>query len=115
MKWREPSLAVLAATMIGLAAPAHADPAAETAPEADNTVFLTSLQAAGITYSGADQVISAAKAMCELVGSGESGLEIIKDLKANNPGFTTDAATQFASIAAHSYCPHQLATKNAAK
>lgn len=99
-------------TAIGLAVPVHADPSADTAPEPDNGPFLTSLQAAGIDYANPDQVIAAGKTMCELANRGESGLELISDLKANNPGLTTDRAAQFAAIAARSYCPHHLNPKN---
>lgn len=104
-------------TLIGFAAPAHADPSVGEQAGADevaaisNAGFLDSLRAAGITYTNADQVISAGQAVCGLVGRGEPGLEVITDLKANNPGFTTDGAAKFAAIAARSYCPQQLAAK----
>ncbi|EUA35476.1 hypothetical protein I552_6278 [Mycobacterium xenopi 3993] len=49
--------------------------------------------------------------MCGLIDNGESGLEVLKDLKTTNPGFTTDGAAQFAAIAARSYCPQQLSSK----
>lgn len=95
--------------MIGLSAPAQAVTTAGADP--DNTAFLTSLQASGITYRSADQAVTAARTLCALVGRGEPGLDALRDLKANNPGFSTDGAARFAMIAAHSYCPEQLAPR----
>lgn len=115
MKLRSALFALVAA--VGLAAPAHADPAtveqasAEEAAAISNADFLNSLKAAGITYTNADQVIGAGRAVCGLVGRGEPGLEVISDLKTNNPGFSTDGAARFAAIAAHAYCPQQLVKK----
>lgn len=103
------------ASAIGLAVPAHADPSAADQANAEevtaisNAGFLDSLEAAGITYSNPDQVVAAGRAVCGLVGRGEPGLEVIADLRSNNPGVTTDGAAKFAAIAAHAYCPQQLA------
>ncbi len=103
---------VLGVAVVGLPAPAHADPEPGTqlddAARIRNAAFLESLRAAGITYSNPGQAIDAARAVCGLVDRGEPGLQVIADLKANNPGFTTDGAAQFAAIAADTYCPHQL-------
>ncbi|WP_375488075.1 DUF732 domain-containing protein [uncultured Mycobacterium sp.] len=93
--------------LIALAVPGHADPGVEEGR--DNGAFLASLRNAGITYNNADQAITAGHAVCGLIDNGESGLEVLKDLKNTNPGFTTDGAAQFAAIAARSYCPQQLA------
>lgn len=112
------TLAILGiATAIGCAAPAHADPGVAGQPSAEevaavsNTGFLDSLRAAGITFSNPGQAVAAGRAVCGLVGAGEPGLEVITDIKTNNPGFTTDGAAQFAAIAAHAYCPQQLVAK----
>ncbi|MEZ0364639.1 DUF732 domain-containing protein [Mycobacterium sp. pUA109] len=105
----KPLLALLSAiTMIGLAVPAYGEPDAEEAAAVDNAGFLSSLRQAGISYNNEDQAISAARAVCGLIGNGESGLELLKDLKSTNPALTTDGAAQFAAIAARAYCPHQL-------
>jgi hypothetical protein len=91
--------------VIGLAAPAYADP--EPAP-ADDAGFLAALQQAGISYSGPAAVIASAQAVCTCLDNGESGLELVHDVKTHNPGFTMDAASQFALISAKYYCPHHL-------
>lgn len=91
--------------VIGLAAPAYADP--EPAP-ADDAGFLAALQQAGITYSSPASVITSAQAVCTCLDNGESGLELVHDVKTHNPGFTMDAASQFALISAKYYCPHHL-------
>lgn len=111
-------LTVLAAAAgFVLAAPVHADPEPEPdATVAENPVFLTALRQVGITFTDADQVITAGKAVCGLAGSGESGLELLNDIRAANPALTINGAAQFATIAAKSYCPHQLqASGTAAK
>lgn len=67
--------------MIGLAVPAHAG------PSGDDAVFLASLERAGITYSHPDQAIASGKAVCALVESGESGLQVVNELRTAIPGF----------------------------
>jgi hypothetical protein len=91
--------------MIGLAAPAYADP--EPAP-ADDAGFLAALQQAGITYSSPTSAIASGRAVCECLDNGESGLELVHDVKTHNPAFTMDAASQFAVLSAKYYCPHHL-------
>lgn len=88
--------------MIGLAVPAHAG------PSGDDAVFLASLERAGITYSHPDQAIASGKAVCALVESGESGLQVVNELRTRNPGFSMDGCCKFAAISAHGYCPHQI-------
>ena len=91
---------------------AHADPDGGTPdPAAADAGFLAALQAAGITYTYPAQVISAGRTMCALADRGETGLELIADIKAQNPGFSTDGAAVFAAIASRSYCPHHLIHK----
>ncbi|MEO6792801.1 MAG: DUF732 domain-containing protein [Mycobacterium sp.] len=109
--------AVAGVALVGFAAPAHADPELGAQTGADDARgnhdadFLASLRATGITYNSPSQAIDAAHTVCGLVDRGEPGLEVISDLKASNPGFTTDGAAQFAAVAANTYCPHQLTKK----
>ncbi|AGC62264.1 putative membrane protein [Mycobacterium liflandii 128FXT] len=91
--------------MIWLAAPAHAHP---DEGGGDDVGFLAALQNAGITYSNPDQAIGSAKAVCWCLDGGESGLELVHDMKTHNPGFNMEAASQFAVLAATYYCPHHL-------
>ncbi|OHV06545.1 DUF732 domain-containing protein [Mycobacterium talmoniae] len=95
-----------AATLIAVAAPAHADPGVDGG--AADASFLASLRAAGISYNDPNQVISAAQTVCGLIGKGESGLQVLKDLKTTNPAITTDGAAEFAALSAKFYCPQQL-------
>ena len=91
--------------MIGLAAPAYADP---DAGGPDDTGFLAALRHAGITYSDPTQAISAGQTVCTCLDHGESGLQLVHDVKSRNPGFDMEAASQFAVISAKYYCPHHL-------
>lgn len=103
------ALALLSVTtMVAFAVPARGEPGLDEGVA--NAAFLGSLRTAGITFSNADQAIAAGRTVCGLIANGESGLEVLKDLKTTNPGFTTDGAAQFAAIAAKSYCPQQLTT-----
>jgi hypothetical protein len=98
-------LALLSAcSILGIAAPAYGDPG----DVANDAGFLASLQQSGITYPSPDQAISAAQAVCTCLNHGESGLELVHDVKTHNPAFTMDAAAQFAAISAKYYCPQQL-------
>ncbi|OBA61855.1 hypothetical protein A5647_09510 [Mycobacterium sp. 1100029.7] len=90
---------------ISIAAPALAE------PEGDDSAFLARLGDAGITYSSPTQVIASAKAVCGLMGRGETGLQVVSDIKDQNPGMTLDAAAKFAALAADVYCPHHLTPK----
>jgi hypothetical protein len=91
--------------IIGLASPAYADP--DPAP-ADDAGFLAALQQDGITYGSPAQAIGSAHAVCECLDNGESGLDLVHDVKTHNPGFTMDAASHFALLSAKYYCPHHL-------
>ena len=98
-------LALLGASgLIGFAVPAHAEPEGDAA-------FLADLRTSGITYSSPAQVITSAKAVCGLMGRGETGLQVVSDIQDQNPGMTMDAAARFAALASSAYCPHHLTPK----
>jgi hypothetical protein len=91
--------------MIGLAAPAYADP---DDLSGDDTGFLAALRQVGIDYSDPGHVITSGKAVCTCLNNGESGLELLHDVKTHNPGFDMENASNFAMISAKFYCPQQL-------
>src|ERR1700739_2582846 len=91
-----------AAAMIGLAVPADADPS--PAPSGDDAGFLAALHQAGINYSSGDAAVTSGKAVCTCLNNGESGLELVHDVKTHNPGFDMESASNFAMIAARFYC-----------
>jgi Protein of unknown function (DUF732) len=103
MKKTFAALGVCAA--IGLAAPAYGDP-----PEiaGDDAGFLGALRQVGIHFPNPDGAVGAGKSVCGCLNNGESGLELIHDVKARNPGFNMEDASDFAMISAKYYCPHQL-------
>lgn len=92
--------------MIGFAAPAYADPT--PLPEGDDAGFLAALRQAGINYSNPQQAITSGKAVCACLTNGESGLELVHDVKTHNPGFDMENAANFAMIASKFYCPEEL-------
>jgi Protein of unknown function (DUF732) len=91
------------AAMIGMAAPAYADPQSDA--DAD---FLSQLRAAGLTYHDPAAAIAAAKDVCELVDKGTPDTEIVNNLQLRNPGFRGNGAAEFTTIAAGEYCPKYL-------
>lgn len=92
-------------TAISLAAPAYGE------PDGEDGAFLAALQNAGFTYSSPGQVITSAKAVCGFIGKGETGLQVVRDIKDQNPGMTMDDAARFAAIASNAYCPEHLMPK----
>ena len=101
------SLAVVGvAATIGFAAPAYADP--PPVPNGDDAGFLAALHQAGIGYSSPDAAVASGRAVCTCLNNGESGLELVHDVKTHNPGFDMESASNFAMISAKFYCPHQL-------
>lgn len=103
MKKTFAALGVCAA--IGLAVPAYGDP-----PEiaGDDVGFLGALRQVGIHFPNPDGAVGAGKSVCGCLNNGESALELIHDVKARNPGFNMEDASDFAMISAKYYCPHQL-------
>ena len=91
------------AAMIGMAAPAYADPSGNDAE------FLKHLSNAGLTYKDPDKAISVAKSVCDLADKGTSGTDIVSNLQKLNPDFTGDGASKFTAIAASDYCPKYVA------
>ncbi|OBA64309.1 glycine cleavage system P protein [Mycobacterium sp. 1100029.7] len=97
-------LGVLA--MIGLAAPAYADPIPE--PDGDDTGFIATLHQAGFSFASEGSAVAAGRAVCSCLNNGENGLELVHDVKTHNPGMDMEMASNFALISAKFYCPHQL-------
>ena len=98
------TLIVGVSAMIGLAPVAYGDPATNV----DEAAFLASLHSAGITYTTPEAAIKFAKSVCQSMGNGEWGPQMLDELKNQNPGLTTDHATSFLAIAVKYYCPQQL-------
>ena len=91
------------ASMIAVAAPAHAH------ADGNDQSFLVALQQAGLTYQDPDRAVSAGKQVCDLVGGGMTGADIVRNLEQYNPGFAGNGAAKFTAIAAEAYCPNALA------
>ncbi|HEU0191381.1 MAG TPA: DUF732 domain-containing protein [Mycobacterium sp.] len=93
--------------LVGLAAPAYADPDTPVISDTDHA-FLSSLQAVRIGYTSADQAIFAARMVCRSMEAGEPSPQVLSTLMTSNPAITTERATQFVGIAARWYCPNQI-------
>ncbi|OBH47701.1 DUF732 domain-containing protein [Mycobacterium mantenii] len=106
----KPLLTLLGVSLgIAIAVPAHAVPGEdEAAADDNNEVFIADLHTVGISFQDPNQAVSAGKAVCGLLSRGVSGLQLLNDLRDNNPALTTNGAAQFATISAKAYCPRQL-------
>jgi Protein of unknown function (DUF732) len=94
------------ATVIGFAAPAYATPPPE--PDGDDAGFVAALHQAGFTFSSEAAAVQAGRAVCSCLNNGESGLELVHDVKVHNPGMDMEMASNFSLISAKFYCPHHL-------
>lgn len=103
-------LALLTVSLgITIAAPAHATPGEDEAPADDNNgSFLSDLHTVGISFKDPGQAVAAGKSVCGMITRGVSGLQLLTDIRDNNPALTTSGAAQFATISAKAYCPGQL-------
>jgi hypothetical protein len=95
-----------AAAMVGMAAPAYADPMDDQ--------FLAALQASGVTFPDPSRAISAGKWVCQAVGQGTQMVDVVKTVEDRNPGLHEENAAKFAAIAATAYCPGALPSKSPA-
>ena len=98
-------VALSVCTAIGLAAPVYADPDNTSGDDAGS---LSAMQQVGIHYPNPAQAITAGRSVCGCLNNGESGLELVHDVKTHNSGFTMEDASDFAMISAKYYCPQQL-------
>jgi len=85
--------------VLGLAAPAQADP---------NGDFLAALNNAGITYHNGPDAIGIGQRACQLMDQGHSEADVIKGMTEQNAGFTNNGATRFVQIAEKVYCPQHI-------
>jgi hypothetical protein len=92
---------VSSTVVIGLAAPAQADPGADAN-------FLAALNNAGITYQSGPDAAGIGQRACQLMDQGHAEADVIKGMTEQNAGFTTDAATKFVQIAENVYCPQHI-------
>lgn len=104
-------LLALVGVLLGIvaAAPAYAEPGVDEPPTDDNNeVFLSDLNQIGINFQDPNQAIGAGKAVCGLISRGVSGLQLVNDIRDNNPALTSKDAARFATISAQAYCPRTL-------
>lgn len=94
------------AAMVGIAAPAQADPGANVS--GSDASFLAALDKAGITYQSGPVAVQVGKRACELMDQGHPEIDVIQNVSSSNPGFTVDGAAKFTMIAASAYCPQHL-------
>ncbi len=92
---------VALSSALGLAVPAHADPAT-------NASFLQAVNNAGITFSDDQSAIKAGKTVCALMDLWQAEPEVVNEVREQNPSIPPDKAELFTVIARTSYCPQYL-------
>jgi hypothetical protein len=103
-------LASLAA-IIGQAVPAQADEG--PADPGQDASFLSQLSQAGITYGNGPAAVAAARTACNMMDSGQTEIDVIKQVMSLNPGFGLAGSTRFTAIASAVYCPDYLGKSSA--
>jgi hypothetical protein len=99
-----------AALMVGLAAPALADPPPPGVPDdpGADSAFLASLDKAGMHYNSPSNVIGAGRKACDFMNQGLSQGDLVNKISLLNPGLNTGGAMKFAALASSAYCPQWL-------
>lgn len=97
MTVRKPVLAAFAvAGLLGLAAPASAEPG--------DAGFLGALDQVGISYPNPADAVAGGQAVCQYLAEGHSPNQAAKGVKNANPTLTLTKASQFVGIARATYC-----------
>lgn len=97
MTVRTPLMAALTlAGLLGLAAPASAEPI--------DTGFLGALDQVGISYPNSADAVAGGQAVCQYIAEGHSNNQAAKGVKNANPSLTLTKASQFVGIAQAAYC-----------
>ncbi|MGV0624478.1 DUF732 domain-containing protein [Mycolicibacter minnesotensis] len=91
------SAALAAVALLGLAAPAVADPASDS-------TFLGALDQMGISYPSAADAVAGGQAVCQYLVEGHTPNQAAKGVKNANPSLTLTKASQFVHIAHAAYC-----------
>lgn len=88
------------AVIIGMGIPARADSA--------DDAFISSLQAAGFTFTDAGQAITAAHYVCKAADGGTAMADIAKAMQSKDSALSDDKAAKFTTLAATAYCPQDV-------
>lgn len=99
---------LLSAALAAMTALLGSAPSAYGEPGGDDAAFLAALAKAGIAAPDASRAITSAQAVCGFMRNGETGLQVLTDVRSQNPGLTLDGAALFTAIASHTYCPEHL-------
>lgn len=94
-------VAVAVASSLGVAVPAHADPAT-------NASFLHAVTVAGIKFSDDQSAIKAGKTVCALMDLWQTEPDVVNEVTQRNPNIKPDKAELFTVIARTTYCPQYL-------
>lgn len=100
------------AVLIAMAPSANADPGGDT--RGTDGLFLSSLEAEGVSFKNPPAAITAGKQSCKYMDQGHPKSEIVEALSSANPGLSAQDAAKVATTAAKAYCPQHVADSNSA-
>jgi hypothetical protein len=92
---------VAVSSALGVAVPAHADPAT-------NASFINAVTKAGIKFSDDQSAIKAGKTVCALMDLWQAEPDVVNEVTEQNPNIRPDKAELFTVIARTTYCPQYL-------
>lgn len=99
---------VSAAIGLAVAVPAHAEPEIDEQSAGEDKVFLSALRQLGFAFNDEASAVTAGRSVCGFIDRGASGLQLLNDVRSENPALSISGAAQFTTIAAKSYCPQQV-------
>ena len=88
-----------AATLAGLAAPAHAD----TDPD---VTFLNAVDQAGIEYTDPQEAVAVGRQVCDYLLAGHQADGAARALRISNRSLSVKNAARFVTFARTAYCPN---------
>src|SRR5574337_970279 len=100
-------ISACAAAVVGMAAPASAEPTDSGASPANfsDDRFIQSLDKIGIPFPGESEAVSSAITACPQIAEGHSIQEAVNGVRDANPALTLLQGAHFVAIARAIYCP----------
>lgn len=94
-------IAAGAAALVGLAAPAYADPD----PDA---MFISAIEQAGIEYTNAADAVSVAREVCAYLGAGHHSDSAARAVRISNRSMSVKNAARFVTFSQVAFCPDSI-------
>nr|WP_152666000.1 DUF732 domain-containing protein [Mycobacterium sp. UM_NZ2] len=94
-------IAAGAAALVGLAAPAYADPDSDA-------MFISAIEQAGIEYTNAADAVSVAREVCAYLGAGHHSDSAARAVRISNRSMSVKNAARFVTFSQVAFCPDSI-------